>query len=253
MTCPNDGKPSRNHKDDGLCPGCWDRNRRRELKALRAGKPCPTCSETHRRADGKPLCFGHTNGRACRRPHMLAMEVCGSHGGRAPRSLQASQNRETERKARIVMQTYGRPIKTTATEALLEEVQWSAGYVAWLRDRVAELDQAELIWGRTKEVEGDVVVGNGPGAALERATTTTEEAKPHIYRQMLLEERKHLVTVCKAAIDAGIEERKVRLAEQQGALVADVIRRILDDLNLTPEQAALVATTVPRHLRLLTA
>ena len=250
MTCPNDGKPSRNHKDDGLCPGCWDRNRRKELKALRAGEPCPSCGETHRRADGKPLCFGHTNGRACRRPHMLAMEVCGSHGGRAPRSLQASHNRETERKARIVMQTYGKPIETTATEALLDEVKWSAGYVAWLRERVAELDEAELIWGKTKATEQDVVI---PGVGLDQASGTTEEAKPHIYRQMLLEERKHAVSVYKAAIDAGIEERKVRLAEQQGALVADVIRRILDDLNLTPDQAELIGTVVPRHLRLLTA
>jgi hypothetical protein len=57
--------------------------------------------------------------------------------------------------------------------------------------------------------------------------------------------------VCEAAIRAGIEERRVRLAEQQGALVADVIRKILGDLELTPEQAAKAGEVVPIRLRSL--
>ena len=53
------------------------------------------------------------------------------------------------------------------------------------------------------------------------------------------------------AIKAGVEERRVRLAESQGELVAGVIRAILSDLGLTVEQQALVGEVVPRHLRLL--
>jgi hypothetical protein len=189
--------------------------------------------------------------RPCGNRPMHGQAICHAHGGRAKHNKAAGATRETERKALAIMQTYGRPIETTATEALLDEVKWTAGYVAWLREQVGQLDEAALIWGKTKTVEGDVVVGDGASAALEKASTTTEEAKPHIYRQMLMEERAHLVKVCSEALRAGIEERKVRLAEQQGALVADAIKQILDALNLTPEQLRLVPEVVPRALRLI--
>ncbi|MFJ4261906.1 hypothetical protein ACIPYU_05615 [Paenarthrobacter nicotinovorans] len=53
------------------------------------------------------------------------------------------------------------------------------------------------------------------------------------------------------ALKAGIEERKVKLAESQVAFVADAIRRILAALNLSPAQQALVPEIVPQQLRLL--
>ena len=59
--------------------------------------------------------------------------------------------------------------------------------------------------------------------------------------------------LCKLALDAGIAERTVRLAEAQGAMVADVIDRVLAGLGLSDEQRALVPTIVPRELRAVTA
>jgi hypothetical protein len=47
--------------------------------------------------------------------------------------------------------------------------------------------------------------------------------------------------------------RRVRLAEQQGQLLSNAIRAILGDLNLTPDQQALVSTVVPNRLRELSA
>lgn len=60
---------------------------------------------------------------------------------------------------------------------------------------------------------------------------------------------RELRTVAKLAIDAGVEERRVKLAEEQGRQLAEVIRRILADLDLTPEQQARVPVVVPRRLR----
>lgn len=57
--------------------------------------------------------------------------------------------------------------------------------------------------------------------------------------------------VCAAAIKAGVEERRGRLAEQHDELVAGAIRAILADLGLTPKQQVLASEVVPRHLRLL--
>ncbi len=44
-------------------------------------------------------------------------------------------------------------------------------------------------------------------------------------------ERKHLVAVTTAALSAGIEERGVRLAEEQGRLVDDALRGAPTDLG----------------------
>jgi hypothetical protein len=55
-----------------------------------------------------------------------------------------------------------------------------------------------------------------------------------------------LVDYSKVAIAAGIEERRVKLAEQQGALLAQAIRGILAELGVgdRPE----VPAVVRRHL-----
>jgi hypothetical protein len=153
-----------------------------------------------------------------------------------------------ESRARDLVETYGRKVETTATEALLDEVQWTAGHVAWLRDRVREIENLEtdpgsgehpLVWGKTRRKTGGEDWGE------------TEEAAPSIWLKLYQQERTHLVKVCSEAIRAGIEERRVRLAEQQGALVAQVIRAILTDLDLSAEQQARIPEIVPRHLRAL--
>ena len=118
--------------------------------------------------------------------------------------------------------------------------------MAWLRERVQEIEagadpgsENALVWGVTKKKTGGEDYG------------TTEEAVPNIWLRLYQQERAHLVKVCSEAIRAGIEERRIRLAEQQGQLVAQAIRAILAALNLTAEQEARVPEVVPRHLRAL--
>jgi hypothetical protein len=195
-------------------------------------------------------CWARTKatGKQCTRPAASGQKVCQLHGGAAAQNLAKGRERVAEEKARVLVATYGLKIETTATEALLEEVQRTAGHVAWLGDRVRELDpdamgadtdKHPLVWGVTKEKTG----GEDRGI--------TEEATPSEWLKLYQQERDHLVKVCSAAIKAGIEERRVQLAESQGALVAQVIRAILGDLQLTVEQQARVPEVVPRHLRAL--
>lgn len=144
-------------------------------------------------------------------------------------------------KIRAAMATYGLPIETSPAEALLSEVHRTAGHVAWLQAQVAELEEHDLTWGTTQ-----IKTGGQDGG-------TTEAAEPHVLLRLYQAERTHLVRVCAEAIRCGIEERRVKLAEAQGALVAGVVRAILGDLNLSPEQQALVSEVVPRRLRELAA
>lgn len=170
--------------------------------------------------------------------------VCRHHGGNAPQvQRKAAANLAAEAARRAAAQL-AVPIDTTPEQALIDEVKRAAGMVAFYQARVEEVDQTnreDLVWGMTK----NDMSGEFPGP--------TYEATPNTWLQLWNQERDRLVRVAAAAIKAGIEERRVKLAEQEGALVAAVIRRILDSLNLTPEQSALVPVIVPKELRALTA
>lgn len=226
---------------------------------------CEQCGQPHVSQHGGQACTAHVKNdretgerlpvlRPCTHAPINGLHVCWNHGGAKKSARAAGQRRHTEQQAEKVMRRFGEPINTTPTEALLETVRWTAGYVAWLRDKVAAVESDEaLIWGVTKETEGDMSVGYGPKATLERGESKVSEAKPNAWLALLGEWHDRLVKICSAAISAGIEERRVRIAEQQGALVADVIKAILADLGLTGEQQAKVAEVVPKHLRLLTA
>lgn len=223
-----------------------------------SGDQCAKCDEPHVTRDNHPSCTAHTKsrglrgGKPCRAAPLAGQRICRLHGGAAPQSKAKAQERILNAEAAKVLARFGEPVDTSPTEALLDAVRWTAGYVGWLREKVAQVESDEaLIWGRTKEIDDAVVVGDGRAATLESVTKTTREAKPNAWVSLLGEWHDRLVKICTAAIAAGIEERRVRLAEQQGALVADVIRSILADLDLTPEQEAEAAKSAPRHLRVL--
>lgn len=230
-------------------------------------KPCDECGRPHVTKTGAPSCKSHRRaGGPCAQPRMREQQVCRLHGGKSPQALAAAERRAQERAGREAVVTYGLPVDVSPTEALLEEVRWTAGHVRWLRDRVQELEQAQLVWGTVKtktEAAGGLGITFGGRDADDEdqiglidvgsvpASEVTQAAGPNVWLDLYDRERKHLVGVCTAALKAGVQERAIRLAESQGALVAQAIRAILDDLGLSAEQAARVGEVVPRHLRLL--
>ena len=197
-------------------------------------------------------------GEPCGRAPIKGATVCYVHGGRAPQVKAAAARRLAEQAAQQAVRTLGLPVDISPTEALLEEVRWTAGHVAWLRSRVQEL--AEEPTHRHVSFDGedeDLLETPGQRGALTWGTTkvktggddagTTQEAKPSVWYELYTRERAHLIKVCDAAIRAGVEERRVRLAEQQGDLLALAIRQILDAFGLSGDPR--VATIVPGVLR----
>lgn len=77
--------------------------------------------------------------------------------------------------------------------------------------------------------------------------TSFTDAREWLY--LYREERGHLSRVAKMAIDAGVAQRLVTLAEDQGRILASAIRAVLVALSLTPDQEALVPIIVPPILR----
>lgn len=196
----------------------------------------------------KPLCGAKrrpaNGGGPCRLAagygtNHVGIGPCKFHMGCTP-AVVASAMKE---KARRAVETFGLSRTIDPRDALLEEVWRTAGAVDWIQRKIAELDADQLVWGVTEEKTGV----NGEHQIYQR----TESAELNIWVQLYQKERRHLVEVSKAAISAGIEERRVRIAEQQGQILGDAIRAILDDLELSPEQQLLVPRVVPARLRQL--
>ena len=192
------------------------------------------------------------SGDPCGAAPMKGQRRCARHGGKSPQAKKAAERRLAEQEATRNMEKAVRTLGITEKyqdvdpgKALLEEISVTYAHVQWLREKVAELDGDDLAWGKVSHEEGV-----GPEGPIDK---TTEKAEPSVWYQLYLREREHLVKVTTAALKAGIEERKVRLAESQGELVARVIRSILEALNLSADQWQLVQTVVPQQLRALAA
>lgn len=174
---------------------------------------------------------------------------CRLHGGNTPSHRRRAERAEAER----AVATYGLPVDVDPREALLQEVHRTAGHVAWLGQIVAALEHGGSGYRRDTIVEGEdereIFV---PLSGLKQLSKDGKFEKPSVWLEIYQQERRHLREVCAAAVSAGVQERAVQLAEQQGVALAGAIRAILGDLQLSPEQLALVPAVVPRHLRALT-
>lgn len=158
-----------------------------------------------------------------------------------------------EHAARAATVTMGLPIDVDPHVALLQEVHRAAGVVAWLAAEVARIDPDHVGFGVTKETvtEGD---GGGEGETAGTPGRKTERAAaPHVLVKMWGDERDRLVRAAKAAIDAGVSERLVRLEEAKGEIIVAMLRRIFDDpeLALTDDQRQAARTVAARELRAL--
>lgn len=187
------------------------------------------------------LCGAKTRGGGtCKKPPLAGATRCRLHGGASPQAQAKAAERVADAAADRALIRLGVTHRNVhPAEALIELVSYQASIVDFWRHKVSELEEADLTWGRTKVKEG----GDDRG--------TTSEAKPNIAYTLLGEASDRLARYCEAALKAGVEERKVRLAESQGALVAQAIRQVLDGLNLTPAQLELVPRVVPAALRLI--
>jgi hypothetical protein len=148
---------------------------------------------------------------------MRGATVCVAHGGAAGQVRRAAARRlalgEWAR-------TFGEPAADADPhEVILTEIRWTAGHVAWLREKVAE--------------------------------TAPDALTASVWLPVYDRERDRLVRQADIAVRAGIELRYVELAERIGEVIGDLITRVLDECGLTVEQQQRAAEALPRHLQLV--
>lgn len=135
---------------------------------------------------------------------------CKRHGGSTP----LYQEHVEALRAKKSAETFALPRHIDPHTALEEELDRTAGLVDWYTVRVRDLKDAQL--------EGPV--GGGQGAYPEH--------KLSVWINALADERVRFRQVAKACIDAGIAQRRVEIAEQQGQLIAICIKGILQALGV---------------------
>lgn len=166
------------------------------------------------RPDGHEACGAAKKGdgspcmrRAGEGTSHVGLGYCSKHGGCTP-----AHERAAEREiARREVAQFGLPRDVEPSEALLEELRRTAGWVAWLESTVVEAGDSELV--REYETDDGSFKSTSP------------------YYELLTAERRHLVAVAAACLKAGVEERRVRVIEQGAAFAAQAIRVVLERLG----------------------
>lgn len=139
--------------------------------------------------------------------------VCRVHGGAAPQV-------QTAREARIVAAEAAREAPRTAAEAA--DVLTGA------------MNDAHSLLQRLKQ---NIAAGRVTGADLDALGAWVDRS----------------ARIAKLVVDANIEERRTKITEAQGLVIAGVIKQVLADLMLSDEQQARVPIVVPRALLAVTA
>lgn len=204
---------------------------------------CTDCGDVHLK------CTGHrkTDHRPCGMNPAEGADVCRMHGGGAPQVKAAAKNRVREQIAASAAARFALPVEISPSDGLLAEVHRTAGAIAWLEaqvERVTGDTPDNLIYGvrKTKEWTGGE---EGGGSSTESGPGVND------WLQLWQKERRHFVEVCRVTLAAGIEQKRVELAQQQAQMIVTVLKGVFADLVLTAEQEALVPMVVPKHLRLV--
>lgn len=207
-------------------------------------------------------------GTRCGRPAILGGTVCNLHGGKSPQAKKAAARRLATADALAELDRLGVPLDVEPAEAMLAMVAEAAGNVAFLRRRVQDLDQLlagpegndilAVLGGTGGEL---TEVPAGPPAIAGRVDPRNWKAERHILVAMYDDERERLVRWAKACRDAGVDERRLVLAEAQGqqlaavlqgtlaALLALVVRLVESGTATAGEVRAVWASEVPAIVR----
>jgi hypothetical protein len=182
----------------------------------------------------------------CHQAAVRGTDACRNHSGYSLEVTKAQGD------ARITAWSpMGPTVAVDASSAVLGVLQMThlrlAAYAELLRRQVVqEGDQAGTTDEDSPQTSGLIGFRYGMGGKDGITYVQTEEVRALVALEA--GERDRVVKYAKTAHDMGISDRLTNLAERWGDIVATRISLMLDGLNLSPEQAAMVPALLQLHL-----
>ena len=182
---------------------------------------------------------------------------CKVHGGNMRANRLYGARVLADRAARAALGRFGVPIEIDPQEALLAMVWEAAGNVAWLGTQVQKMEEQDLLQpvGQPRDglgkfrspLIGDIIDATRGGEFYE----SQEEVRAIV--RLYGEWTDRLVKYSKAAIDAGIEERKVRVAEEQGKTIVLAVSNVLVQIGVPEDKILQARSLLAAEFRTLSA
>lgn len=183
---------------------------------------------------GKPAGWGTSH---------VGYGTCKLHGGSTPGAGLGAARQEASERA-VVM---GLPIAIDPLDALIHCVRITAGEVEYATVQVAGLEQEQALIQQAERTEGYTPEGR------HAETKTSSTTSLHAWIRTRQDAVDRLARYSKMAIDAGVEERQVRIAEAMGTTIGRLVQAVLGQLALTAAQKERAPLIVARQMSLLTA
>jgi hypothetical protein len=181
---------------------------------------CPTCNRPFRDSaalarhrDRTVPCAGTSKtrpGEPCDTCLTPPKTVCRFHGGKAPQVQAAVERRRQEQRAAKNVAAFALPADVEPSVALLDSLYRWYGMATYLAGVIAEFDS---------------------DADLKQLSVGSERyERPSVWVELYREAVKEQAKVAKACLDAGIDERRMRLTEQHGRVLDGVIRKVVEGI-----------------------
>ncbi|MFC7402906.1 HGGxSTG domain-containing protein [Citricoccus sp. GCM10030269] len=175
-------------------------------------------------------CKAHTrSGARCKNRPIIGATVCRMHGGSSPRVRAAAERRVAEDSAREILGTIDPDAPDEhPVETLLILIRQKRAEVMWLQSVVRGFSEDQLIWGLAEHR-----TGIGPEGPVDVETRKTEQ---NVWWRLLREAENQLASWTIAAAKAGVDERRLQIAEAEAAMIVRILETFINRLQLTPER-----------------
>lgn len=178
---------------------------------------CPTCNRPFadaialaRHAQRTVPCAGTSKtrvGEPCDTCVTRPKTVCRFHGGAAPQVRAAVESRRSSQRAERAVAEFALARDIEPQRALLEALHRWAGVVAYLGGVIGDFTSDDDL------------------KQLSRGSEQFE--RPAVWVELYNTGLREMAKVAKACLDAGIDERRIALAEEHGRTLDGVLRRVL--------------------------
>lgn len=219
---------------------------------------CQKCGKIHKTWHGHPSCSAHKTNtdppEPCTKPPKNGMTVCRSHGAVLPVNIKAAQQRlglmEAQGEIAELMRECDIP-EQHPIDGLLEVVRVSGAMMRLLTVKVGELAEEpevrEVLEENTKT--GDLRTKRVAEENAFWGLDKDGQMVPHTYVQLLKIWTERYERACATALSAGIEERRIRLAEDTANTFFTAVSKAVAAAGLNPEQMEKLTRALAKELR----